>query len=164
MSNIFSTILESNLLNFVVATALIVYFLSKSLPESARKRKEELEREIAAATKAKEEAQAKLEELDREIERSKIEAQQIVVNAKANAEKLKMQLMTETQMEVERLHSQASREIEMQRVQTIESLRKEIAISTATEIERLINDKKTEFEALIQTKLNSDLEKLKTSV
>ena len=77
-TNLFKLILESNVLNFAVAFSAVVYVLCKFLPESKTQRKQELEKEIAAAKEARALAEIKLQELEKEIEKTKAEADRMV--------------------------------------------------------------------------------------
>ena len=155
--NLFKLILESNLLNFAVAFSLVVYVLCKFLPESRTKRKQELEKEIAAAKEARELAELKLKELEQEIEKTKAEAKRMVVAAKDTAEKLGYKVMEEARIEIDKMNLNATKEIEMQKILAIESIKKEIASAALAETERVLRLQKSEVDALIKSKLKQDL-------
>ena len=156
-TNLLKLVLESNLLNFSVALILIVFVLGKLLPDSRDKRKQELEKEIAAARQARELAAAELQELENEIKKTKLEAQRIMVTAKETAENLKYQIIDEAKLEVEKMNLTASKEMEMQKILAIDSIKQEVAKAALMETERTLKAKRSEVDALIKTKLQKDL-------
>ncbi|MDA0772703.1 MAG: ATP synthase F0 subunit B [Cyanobacteria bacterium] len=151
---------ESNAINFIFAAAILYFFLVKVLPESASKRKSELEQEIAKAQELKEEAEAKLTELEKEIDRAKAESTRIINSAKDNAEDIKNKTVAAAKAEIAKLNANATKEIEMQRIIAIESLRKEVAISVINETEKSLKSKQGEIDSLIKDKLKKDLAKV----
>ena len=159
--NLLELILDSNLLNFTVAFALITFALTRLLPDSKNKRKQELEKEIAAAKAAREQAELKLEELEQEIEKAKLEAARMVTTAKDTAEKLRYQVMAEAKSDIDKMNLIASKEIDMQKVLAIESIKKEIARAAITETEKVLRSKQSEVDMLIKTKLQKDLAEIK---
>lgn len=160
-TNLFKLILDSNLLNFAVAFSLVVYVLCKFLPESKSKRKQELEREIAAAKEARELAELKLQEIEQEIEKTKLEAERIIITAKDTAEKLGYKVMEEARLEIDKMNLNAAKEIEMQKTLAIESIKKEIANAALAETEKALRLQKSEVDALIKSKLKQDLAEIK---
>ncbi len=160
-TNLFKLILESNLLNFAVAFSVVIYVLCKFLPESKDKRREELQKEIAAAKEASELAEIKLQELENEIEKTRAEADRMVISAKDTAEKLRYKVMEEAKLEIDKMNSNAAREIEMQKVMAIESIKKEIASAALAETEKALRLQKSEIDSLIKSKLKQDLAEMK---
>lgn len=150
-------LLESNVINFTIAMGLIIFFVAKALPDSSKKRKAKLEAEIKAAKQAKAEAESKLMELNKEIDRAMAESERIVNDAKDTAEKLRYQVMEEAKHEIEKMNANAEKEIIMQRTQAIESLRKEIAKAALDETEKSLKAKRAELDDLIKAKLKSEL-------
>lgn len=159
-TGLWKIIAESNLLNFGLALAVLVYFLTNFLPKSAKIRKSELEQEIAQAQKLKDEAEAKLGELEKEIDRAKAESTRIINTAKATAEDIKNATIQNAQAEITKLNTNAQKEIEMQRVIAIESLRKEIAATVISGTEKALKEKQIEFDSLIKDKVKKDLAKI----
>lgn len=159
-TNLFDLIKDSNIINFTVATVAIIYFLGKMLPQSAKARRSELEQEIAQAEKLKAEAEAKLTELEREIDKAKAESTRIINTAKDTAEDIKNKTVEAAKTEIKKLNTNAEKEIEMQRVIAIESLRKEIALSVVEETEKSLKSKQKEIDTLIKDKVKNDLAKV----
>jgi len=158
--NLLTTILESNIINFTIALIAIIYFLGKLIPDSSKKRKQELEAEIAAAERTKIEAEEKLRELEREIEKSKAESLKIVSSAKETAETIKEQIIAEAKQEITRLNSNSKKEMEMQKNLVIENIKSQIANLAMEEIEKNISEKQEMVDKIIQEKLKKDLQKI----
>lgn len=150
-------ILESNLINFVVVFGFLVYALGNFLPKATKERQAELEKTIENANKARVAAEQKLQELENELKKSKLDAQSIIETAKASAEKLKNQILDEAKKEVDRLNANAIKEIDLQKSLAISAIRNEI-ISKAFELtEKNIESKKDQINSLIQTKVKQEL-------
>ncbi len=150
-------ILKSNLINFVIAVGITTYLLIKVIPQSTSKRKTEIQKELLQAQEAKKAAEAKLEELKIEIENAKKESLNIIESAKANSEALRAQIMKDAKLELDRMNANASREIEMHKEMTINTIKEQISHLTMKNVEKSLLDKKSEIDKLIKLKLNKDL-------
>lgn len=158
--NIQELIIDSNLINFIIALVLVFYFLAKFIPDSSKKRKEELETEIAAAENAKKDAEQKLIELEKEIERSKAESLKIVSTAKETAENIKDKIVAEAKEEISRLNQNAEKEMELQKTMVINNIKAQIASIAMNEIEKNLNSRQKDVDRLIQNRLKKDLQKI----
>ena len=150
-------ILESNLINFVIAFAAVAYLLIKVIPEATKNRKSEIQKELIQAQEAKEAAEAKLKELEAEIENAKKDSVTIVENAKANAEAIKTQTIQEAKEEIDRLNANSQREIEMHKEMAINTIKEQIAQLTMKNVKASLLEKKEELDKLIKVKLKKDL-------
>jgi len=112
-------------LNFGLVVALLVYFLRKPLKKGLAGRSEEIEKALAAAKKAKEEAEAKFAEYDRKLAQAteeiaeisdairregELEKQKIIANAKQLAIKIEQDAEKAAELEV----AKARRELQQQ--------------------------------------------------
>jgi F-type H+-transporting ATPase subunit b len=160
-NDLLQLILESNVLNFVVVFTFLIYALGKFLPKATKERQSELEKAIEDANKARVSAELKLQELENELKKSKLDAQSILDTAKASADKLKNQVLDEAKKEVDRMNANALKEIDLQKSLAISAIRKEI-VSKAFELtEKSIENKKDEINKLIQAKVKQELLELK---
>lgn len=150
-------IIESNLINFIIAAAAVVYLLVKVIPEGASKRKTEIQKELLQAQEAKKDAEAKLKELEIEIANAKKESITIVEKAHQNAESAKKQVMADAKSEIERLNTNAFREIEMHKEMAINTIKEQISQLTMKSVEKSLLEKKEELDKLIKVKLKKDL-------
>lgn len=158
--NLLDTIYDSNVINFAIAFIAIAYFLGKFIPDSSKKRRQELETEIAAAERTKKEAEEKLRELEKEIEKSKAESLQIVSSAKDTATTIKEQIIAEAKTEINRLNANSKKEMEMQKNLVIENIKSQIANLAMEEIEKNISEKQETVDKIIQERLKTDLQKI----
>ena len=150
-------ILDSNLINFVIAAVAVAYFLMKFIPDATNKRRSEIQKELIQAQEAREAAEAKLKELELEIENAKKESVTIVENAKTNAQAVKAQTMKEAKEEIERLNSNAQREIDMHKEMAINTIKEQISSLTMKSVKASLLEKKAEVDKLIKVKLKKDL-------
>lgn len=112
-------------LNFGLVIAILVYFLRKPLKKGLAGRTEEIERALAEAKQAKEEAEAKFAEYDRKLDQAteeiaeisdairregELEKQKIIENAKQMAIKIEQDAEKAAEMEV----AKARRELQQE--------------------------------------------------
>lgn len=112
-------------LNFSLVVALLVYFLRKPLKKGLASRSEEIEKALAEAKQAKEEAEAKFAEYDRKLDQAteeiaeisdairregELEKQKIIENAKEMAVKIEQNAEKAAEMEV----AKARRELQQE--------------------------------------------------
>jgi F-type H+-transporting ATPase subunit b len=103
----------------------------------AQAREERIQKTLDDARQAREEARLALEEQRRELARSREEAQRIIAQGKQDAETLRQELLTRTQAEQREMLERAKGDIERERDQAIESLRREaveIAIAATSHL------------------------------
>jgi len=160
-NDLLQLILESNVLNFVVVFTFLIYALGKFLPKATKERQAELEKAIENANKARVSAELKLQELEDELKKSKLDAQSIIETAKASADKLKNQILDEAKKEVDRMNANALKEIDLQKSLAISAIRKEIVTKAFELTEKSIENKKDEINKLIQAKVKQELLELK---
>ena len=152
-------IIESNLINFIIAVAAIAYLLIKVIPSSTEKRRSEIQKELAAAQEAKKAAEEKLKELELEITKAHEESKNIVATAKTNADAIKSQTIKDAKAEIDRLGANSQKEIEMYKEMAINTIKEQITHLTMQNVEKTLNEKKDELDKLIKLKLSKDLEK-----
>jgi len=160
-NDLLKLILESNILNFLVVFAFLVYALGKFLPKATQERQAELERIIENANKARVSAELKLQELEDELKKSKLDAQSIIETARASADKLKTQILEEAKKEVDRMNANALKEIDLQKSLAISAIRSEIVTKAFELTEKNIENKKDEINKLIQAKVKQELLEIK---
>src|SRR2546426_12187461 len=100
----------------LVVFGLLLYILKRSawpvLLQAVREREQRLERQLAEAAQAREEAARLLEEQKEALERARAVAQEIVTKAKAVAEKERAALLAKAREEDELLLARAKKDIE----------------------------------------------------
>lgn len=112
-------------LNFSIVVAILVYFLTKPLKKGLAGRREEIEKALSEAKKAKEDAEAKFAEYDRKLAQAteeiaeisdairregELEKQKIIANAKAMAKQIEQDAGKAAELEVAKARQVLQRE------------------------------------------------------
>jgi F-type H+-transporting ATPase subunit b len=112
-------------LNFGIVVAILVYFLSKPLKKGLAGRRDDIEKALAEAKQAKEDAEAKFAEYDRKLSQAteeiaeisdairregELEKQKILANAKEMAAKIEQDAEKAAQLEVAKARTELQRE------------------------------------------------------
>ena len=126
-------------LNFSCVVAILVYFLRKPLKKGLTGRTEEIEKALAEAKKAKEEAEAKFAEYDRKLDQAteeiaeisaairregELEKQKIIENAKQLAGKIEQDAEKAAELEVAKARRELQQEATALAVSLAESMLK----------------------------------------
>ena len=165
-TDLMGLILDSNLLNFVVVAAGLVFVIAKILPKSAKEHKEKLEAELKEAKEARLSAEKKLDELSKKLSGSDDELKNIVAQAETMATKIKEETISETKAQVERMKDQAEKDIQMKQnaaIQVIKSMATKAAVALTEESVRQ-STKDEKVLRNIQDKFITDLEKEGASI
>lgn len=112
-------------LNFGIVVALLVYFLAKPLKKGLAGRREDIEKALADAKQAKDDAEAKFAEYDRKLDQAteeiaeisaairregELEKQKIIANAKEMAVKIEQDAEKAAELEVAKARTELQRE------------------------------------------------------
>ena len=132
---------------FVVFIFLLIVlgrFVFPKITAAVEAREKALEDAIESARRDREEAARILAEQQRQIEAARLDAQKIIVEGRQLGEKLRAQMMEETQHQQQQMLERARNEIERERDQAIAALRREaidLAIAGASKvIEKNLDD------------------------
>lgn len=112
-------------LSFSIVVAILVYFLAKPMKKGLAGRREDIEKALAAAKQAKEEAEAKFAEYDRKLAQAteeiaeisdairregELEKQKIIANAKEMAIKIELDAEKTAELEIAKARTELQRE------------------------------------------------------
>src|SRR2546426_982985 len=126
----------------LVVFGLLLFILKRSawpvLLQAVREREQRLERQLAEAAQAREEAARLLEQQKQALERARAEAQEIVTKAKVVAEKERAALLARAREEYELLLARAKKDIEEEKAKAILALRREAVDLSIAAASRLI--------------------------
>jgi len=113
------------ILNFSIVVAILVYFLTKPMKKGLAGRREEIEKTLAEAKQAKEDAEAKFAEYDRKLTQAtdeiaeisdairregQLEKEKIIANAKAMAEQIEKDAGKAAELEIAKARAELQRE------------------------------------------------------
>lgn len=138
-------ILETNLVNLAIVLGVLFFFGKGFLGNLLGNRQAEIEKAIAKAEASKEKAAAALAEQETKLAAAKEEAKQIVARARESATRVKEDILTKSQADVERLKSDASRDLAAEQGRVTAELR-----------QRAIAKALAAVESKLQTGLNDD--------
>jgi len=126
-------------LNFAITLGILIYFVAKPLKNALKGRTEGIAKELEAAQKARDDAEAKFAEYDEKLNKAEaeidqiaaelkkegeLEREKIIANAKEQAEKIKLEAEKSADFEVARARTELQREAARLAVQLAEGLLK----------------------------------------
>jgi F-type H+-transporting ATPase subunit b len=133
--------LPYQIINFVIFAFVIVYFVRKPFLSSLKKRHDELLNAIEQATKAKQEVEQKLVELERKIASLEEESTALLQKAKQDALDLKNKIILDANLIAKKIYQDseiiAKSAVEDQSYE----IRKEIVQKTVLLAEKMITEK-----------------------
>jgi F-type H+-transporting ATPase subunit b len=113
------------LIIFGIFAVLMWKFAFNPLTEAVRAREQSLRDAIEAAKRDRDEAAALLATHKTQLEASRTEAQKIIAEGRAVAEKMREQTLEDTKKQQDELLARAKRDIETEKAKAIEDLRRE---------------------------------------
>jgi F-type H+-transporting ATPase subunit b len=125
------------LLIFVILYALLRWKAFPAILGAVEQREKALQDAIDAAKRDRDEAQRLLEEHQRQIEAARGEAQKLIADGRAVAEKMRTDLLEQTHHEQQTMLERARREIEAEKDRAVAQLRREavnLAIAGASKV------------------------------
>lgn len=129
--------LVSNLINFTILLIVLRLFLYKPVLRLLDERKQRIQEGMERAEQAATQASASEHEAREAIEQAQREARELVTQAQASAAQLREQLEERARTDAEQIVARAREEVQVERDQAIEQLRREFAELTITAAERV---------------------------
>ncbi|MBE3570259.1 MAG: F0F1 ATP synthase subunit B [Bacillales bacterium] len=115
------------LLMFIILLALLKKYAWGPLMGMMKQREDHIANEIEAAEKSRVEANKFLEETRQELKKAREDAQALIENAKKQGERQKDEIIAAARQEAERLKESAKAEINQQKEQAMAALRDQVA-------------------------------------
>ncbi|EHL78814.1 F0F1 ATP synthase subunit B [Bacillus smithii] len=115
------------LLMFIILLALLKKYAWGPLVGIMKQREDHIANEIEAAEKSRVEANKFLEETRQELKKAREDAQALIENAKKQGERQKDEIIAASRQEAERLKESAKAEINRQKEQAVAELRDQVA-------------------------------------
>jgi F-type H+-transporting ATPase subunit b len=112
---------------FIILLALLKKFAWGPLMGIMKKREEHVANEIEAAEASRKEALSYLEEQREIVKQSRVEAGQLIENAKKQGEAQREDIITEARAQSERMKESAKREIVQEKEKAVAALREQVA-------------------------------------
>ena len=127
----------TNLINFTILLVLLRLFLYKPVLNLLDERKRRIQEGMSQAEQAVSAASASEAESRRAIEEAQQEARQLIGQAQEAAAQLRQELEDRARADAEQIVARAREEVQVERDQAIEQLRREFADLTITAAERV---------------------------
>lgn len=115
------------LVAFIILLALLKKFAFGPLIGIMKKREEHVSNEIEAAEASRKEALKYLEEQREIVKQSRVEAGQLIENAKQQGEAQREDIINQARVEAERVKESAKREIVQEKEKAVAALREQVA-------------------------------------
>jgi F-type H+-transporting ATPase subunit b len=115
------------LLGFLVMLGILARWVYPPVIRAAEARQKQVADQLAAAERARQEAERRLDEAESGLQESRIEAQRIIEAANRSGERLNQEAQERAQQEGHRIIEQAKKEIEAERQRAIQAVRAEAA-------------------------------------
>lgn len=126
---------------FLILLGILAKFAFPAILGYAEAREQRIQEILDAAARDRAEAERLLEEQRREIAAGRLEAQQILTEAKQAAERVREELLTRARSEQEEMLNKARAEIVRERDRAVEQLRREAVEMAVAAASKLIGER-----------------------
>lgn len=134
----FDWLTVAKLVNLAIFIGVIIYFLRRPVSESLRVRRENIRRDLMRAQEERDAALAKLREVDARLSNLDAEVEAIRAQARKEAAEERQRIERSTEEDVRRLSEQAQREIESAAKVARQDLRRYVAEQSVRLAEEMI--------------------------
>ena len=114
-------------LTFLVMLAILARYVYPEVVKIAEARQRAIAEQLTEAERAKEAAEAKLQDARRQLDEARHTAQQVVDSANKSGEQVRQDLRQKAEEEARRIEESARKEIEAERERALQSARNEVA-------------------------------------
>lgn len=154
---------ENNVINWVLLVVFFWWVMAKNLPPVFKARDESINATLAAAQKARTEAEALLEKQKAAVANAEKEAEQILVEAKTIAAEMQANLEAQTQRDIAEMLVKFESAVASERQLLVNELR-QASVKAAIELTRgqLASQTSTEVKANLLNQFMEQLETLNT--
>jgi len=144
------------LLAFIILFILLKKYAFGPLLGVMEKRQQQIDDQIKSAETNRQEADRLLKEQNETMQKSRIEAHQIIENAKASSEKQALDILDNAKAEAERIKNQALQEIKLEKEKAVAELREQVGALSVLIAAKMIEK---EIDEKTQSKLIDDIMK-----
>ncbi len=128
------------MVNFVIIVVLLWFFLRKPIARYFANRREEIQRQLEEAIRARDEAEAKLEEYQGKVGNLEKELASMRTESEEARERLRQVLLEEARKSTDRVLEQARLNIELERKRAVDSLKTEASLLALELAEGLLKE------------------------
>lgn len=127
-------------INVIVLFLILRWLLFKPVTEVLDKRTEKIKSDLDVAKRNREEADKLKTELDHRLENAKGEAKAIIESAIAKGQEERLEIISESKKDAEKIIQRAKNEIELERNKAIAYLKEEVAVLASMIASKVVED------------------------
>jgi F-type H+-transporting ATPase subunit b len=128
------------LIAFLVMLAILARWVYPPVIRAAEARQRQVAEQLAAADKARKDAEARLQQADAAIQEARVQAGQIVERANRAAEQILQEAQEKAKDEARRIVEGASRDIDAERQRAIHAIRLQMADIVTGAVRRIVGE------------------------
>jgi len=125
---------------FLVMLAILARWVYPPVIRAAEARQRQVAEQLAAADKARKDAEARLQQADAAIQEARVQAGQIVERANRAAEQIQQEAQEKAKDEARRIVEGASRDIDAERQRAIHAIRLQMADIVTEAVRRIVGE------------------------
>ncbi|HEY4027085.1 MAG TPA: F0F1 ATP synthase subunit B [Candidatus Dormibacteraeota bacterium] len=125
---------------FVAMILILGRYVYPRVMAAAEGRQRQIAEQMAAAERARQEAEARLHEIEARLQDARRQAAEIIEGAGRSAEQLRLELRARAEEEARRIAESARRDIEAERQKAIDSVRGEVADLVVAATEKVVGE------------------------
>lgn len=134
----------AQLINFGIVVLVLWFFALKPLSKKMQERARMIEKGLADAKESAERLAEAEKERKEIIQEARRQAQKILVEMDQNANQERGQILAKAEIEAERLSEEGKKQIETEKKQTIQQIKKEVADLVALATQKVLSGEVTE--------------------
>lgn len=127
-------------ISFFVLFAIMAKFVFPKIGATLAQRTESIEGNLEKAANEREQAQALLRQYEAKLDEARAEAQNLMAQARSNADRLEAELRGKAEAEAERIVARARESIQAERERTVEQLRAEVGSLAVDLASRIVGE------------------------
>ncbi len=156
-------ILESNLINFLIILAVLIFWALPFISKASRKEAERIKAEILSLEEAQKAAAEKLLKLEAQLTKSKQEAKDFLEEAKETAKQIREQILWESKTQISQMRELAQKDIEQSKNLVFQSIKQKVIDAAFSMSEDILKDPQNSKAVDKSLKLSLDKALLKIS-
>ncbi len=132
--------LIAELIAFLLMLGVLARWVYPPIIRAAEARQKQIADQLAAAEKARQDAEQHLRSAEASIQEARVEGQRIIESARRSAEKVAQQVKQQAEEEAKRILEQAVRDIEAERQRAMYALRDQVAELVVTAAQKVVRE------------------------
>jgi F-type H+-transporting ATPase subunit b len=128
------------LVGFLLMLAVLARWIYPPVMRIVEQRQKQIAEQLAAAEKARQEAEARATEEQKVLRQAQAEAQQIIERANRTSDQIRQQAQERAQEDARRITEQAKKDIDAQRQRAIQAIRAQLADIVTGAVARIVGE------------------------